>query len=196
MTLVNLPEKDQGVTDPRHWCIYCFGVLDPNDEQVERRKFAQCTHCQSRYHANCWHQSEQCVQCGEHDAMTLNKLLRLPPVTNPQPMQAAMVKPSTVFYYVAGSAYEVPTFVLEKIVPEYEYWRPRIHATLRTWHAKTKESIQHGLIQAAQQLLAQDQTAQIGQLIQTHLDTLTPILVYIFYVIVFLLVWLLLRTLF
>jgi len=196
MTLVNLPEIAYGVADTRHWCAYCFGVLNSEDEQVERREFVHCIQCQSRYHTNCWHQSERCVKCGAHDTMTFIELLCLSSVINTQPVQAARVKPSTVFYYFAGSAYEVPPFILEKIVPEYEYWYPRIQATLRLWHTKAKESIQNGLIQASQQLLAQERASQIGQFVQSHLDVLTRILVYICYVIAFLLVRMLLRLIF
>ena len=196
MTLVNLPENDYRVVDTRQWCAYCFGVLNSEDEQVERREFVQCPQCQNRYHVNCWRQSERCVKCGEHAAMTFNELLRLPPITNTQLVQAAMVKPSTVFYYFAGSAYKVPPFILENIVPAYEYWHPRLQATLHSWHTKTQESIQNGLIQASQQLLAQDRVPQIGQFIQVHLDILTRILVYVFYTIAFLLIRLLLRLIF
>lgn len=196
MTLVNLPEKDHGVPATRQWCAYCFGVLNPEDKQIERRAFVQCTHCQSRYHANCWRQSERCAKCGEHEAMPFNDLLRLPPSTNIQPVQAAIVKPSTVFYYFAGNTYEVPPFILENIIPAYEYWRPRLQSTLHIWHTKAKESIQARLVQASQHLLAQEQVSQIGQFIQMHLAVLTQILVYLFYVVVFLLVRLLLRLIF
>lgn len=196
MTLVNLPENSHRIPDPRQWCAYCFGILDPEDRRAELRKFVQCTHCKRCYHAKCWRQSEQCVKCDEHDAVVLNNLLRMPAIVNPQPVYATMVKPSAIFYYVAGIAYEMPTFVLEKIIPEYEYWKPRIQAALHIWHAKALKSVQNGLIQIAQQLRARDKASPIGEFIQTHLATLTPILVYIFYAVAFMLVWLLLRTIF
>ena len=196
MTLIHMSETANRVTDGYQSCAYCFGRLDPEDRQFERREFVQCTHCRSYYHAICWHQSTPCVKCGENDAITFKELFYLPPNSIPQPVQAATVKPSAVFYYLAGNAYAVPPFMLEHVVPAYGYWRPRLQAMLHVWHSKAKEIIQSSLLKVSQHLLVQEQVSQIGQFIQTHLAVLTQILVYLSYVVIFLLVRLLLRLIF
>lgn len=196
MTLVNLPENDHQSSGAHPWCAYCFKGLDHEDRQVELRKFVQCTHCASYYHATCWQKSSSCVKCRGSDAKIVNNLLYLPSTMKTKPVEATMVKPSRIYYYLAGSAYEVPSYVLEKVIPAYVYWRPRVQATLLIWHTKAKEMICEGLVQASHHSIVSENFPQIQHFIQLRLDILTRILVYTFYVIAFLLIRLLLRLIF
>jgi hypothetical protein len=196
MTIVNLPENDYQSSGTHPWCAYCFRILDPEDRQVDLRKFVQCTHCASYYHANCWQKNSSCIKCRGSDAITVDNLLYLPSTIKAKPVQAAVVKPSAIYYYVAGNAYEVPSFVFEHVIPAYEYWRPRVQATLLIWHTKAKEITREGLVRASRHSIVRENFPQIQRFIQLHLHILTQILVYTFYVITFLLIRLLLRLTF
>lgn len=196
MLLTTMAATPSSITDAYQWCAYCFVRLDPEDHQVERRAFVQCTHCQSHYHASCWQQSVQCVKCGEDAVMPCNNLALLPTPRAMQPVQAVTVKPSAIFYYLGGSAYAVPPFVLEQLVPAYEYWQPRLQTKLTTWHGQAQAISQNALLAFAQQWLAHERFASMVQFIHAHLAVLTQLLVYLFYAGAFWVIRLLLRLIF
>jgi hypothetical protein len=111
-------------------------------------------------------------------------------------VQAVAAKPSAVFYYLAGTAYPVPPFVFEQVLPAYEYWRPRLQTTLALWHSNVKETCRSTLLMAMHYLLTQERFSPIGQWIQAHLALLTQILAILCYIVAFWLVRLLLRLIF
>ncbi len=81
----------------RLWCYYCFGTLDPQDEQDELRTFVKCSYCSTIYHTVCWRQFGKCLRCDSAKAQPIQIVppapLRIETKKRPLPPKAASSSP-------------------------------------------------------------------------------------------------------
>jgi hypothetical protein len=87
MTQQEALPKTIGSINQRLDCAHCFYTLDPNDAQVDRRKFVMCTKCRAAYHFDC--QKQSCMACGASQFEQVD-------VVPPPPLNTQVRRPATI----------------------------------------------------------------------------------------------------
>src|SRR5689334_21522736 len=87
MTQQEALPKTIGSNNQRLGCAYCFYTLDPNDVEVDRRKFVVCTKCRAAYHSDC--QKQNCMDCGASQFEQVE-------VAPPPPLSTQVRRPVTI----------------------------------------------------------------------------------------------------
>jgi hypothetical protein len=87
-------------------CKQCFKTLDPQDKTEANRIFVKCSKCGEVYHADCWHQLEKCLCCGNHQTNPVTASFFPPSPKVLTKTKSIPIKSSTVIHVEDGGALE------------------------------------------------------------------------------------------